>query len=181
MAVTFHAHRAAVLPWLRTPHNLLCPPVPLDCTRRTALIIGGSRCGSVRGSVLIGEPPPAGGHSVGAPPERLLRRARAPKVSLVTYSLEGRSPPAGTLAPRGASQSVVGERGRNPLTHPLTPIRINGRPKDSNSGSKKLTSRLPLDLTLGSVWRAAHAVCRWAAHAVWRVLAVVLQLCSLAG
>ena len=37
---------------------------------------------------------------------------------------------------------MVGERGRNPLTHPLTPIRINGRPKDSNSGSKKLTSRL---------------------------------------
>ena len=44
----------------------------------------------------------AGGHSVGAPPERLLRRARGPEVRLVAYSLEGRSPLRGRSLGGGA-------------------------------------------------------------------------------
>ena len=112
MAVTFHMHTVlrGVTMATHIPHNLLCPSVPLDCTRRTALIIGGSRCGSVRVGVNWGAAsrggPLRGGSSGEAPAES----SRNPEVSLVTYSLEGR-----------ASKPIGGRRKREESTHTLSP------------------------------------------------------------
>ena len=121
MAVTFHMHTVlrGVTMATHIPHNLLCPSVPLDCTRRTALIIGGSRCGSVRVGVNWGAAsrggPLRGGSSGEAPAESSCSQGE-PRDLL----------PRGTIAPCGdarpsRSKPIGGRRKREESTHTLSP------------------------------------------------------------